>query len=90
MSWSVTFIGKHENVIKALEEKSAKLSGDSKAEYDTVLPHLVGLVKENFNNNGIDVVVKVNAGGHGFKGTDGVEQYRQCTASVEQLYGVLV
>lgn len=90
MSWNVTFIGDPINVVKALEENSAKLDGAFKVEYDAALPHLVGLVKENFNNNGIGVIVKVTASGHGFKGTDGIDQYRQCTASVEQLYGVLV
>lgn len=90
MSWNITFIGKPENVVKALEEQSTKFSGYSKVEYDAALPHLVGLVKENFNNNGIDIVVKVDASGHGYAGTDGIDQYRQCKSSVEQLYGVLV
>ena len=90
MSWNITFIGDPANVVKALEEESAKLTGPSKAEYDAALPHLVGLVKENFNNNGTGIVVKVAASGHGYTGTDGIDQFRQCAASVEQLYGVLV
>lgn len=90
MSWNVTFIGDPVNVVKALEENSAKLDGASKVEYDAALPHLVELVKQNFNNNGIGIVVKVTASGHGYTGTDGIDQYRQCIVNVEQLYGVLV
>jgi hypothetical protein len=91
MSWNIDFIGNPENVVKALQENSAKLDGASKVEYDAVVPHLIGLVSQNFNSNkAVGIVVKVTASGHGYISTDGTDQYRQCSASVEQLYGVLV
>lgn len=85
MSWSVQFIGRPEKVIEALQTNSGKLSGESKVEYDSALPHLVGLVKENF---GFDYPVKITASGHGFSG--GEKSNRQLTASVEVIYGLLV
>jgi len=87
MSWSITFIGKPENVANALSEHSAKLDGQSKVEYDSALPHITGLVKENFGNQ--DQLVKVTANGHGYA-TNGEQKQRQCTASVEVFYAVLV
>lgn len=87
MSWSVSFIGKSENVIKALEAESEKLSGQSKIEYDGALPHLVGLVKENFGM--VNQLFKVNASGHGYA-SNGEQINRQCTVNVEVFYSVLV
>lgn len=83
MSWSVTFIGKTENIAKALEESSAKMQGASKVEFDAALPHLIGLVKENWNH-GIDPIMKITASGHGH------DTYRQCTVSLEHTGGILV
>jgi hypothetical protein len=86
MSWSITFIGKPENVSKALNENSAKLNGYSKEEYDAALPHLDGLVKQNFNaDETYPVVVKITASGHGQKDTFGY-----CVSSIETLSGILV
>ena len=45
MSWSVTFIGLRDNVVRALEENSNKLDGQSKVEYDAAVPHFIGLVR---------------------------------------------
>jgi hypothetical protein len=84
MSWSVQFIGKPEKVVEALNAQSEKMSGESKVEYDSALPNLVGLVKENF---GYDYLVNLIASGHG---QTGEKPCRQLTAKVELIYGVLV
>jgi hypothetical protein len=84
MSWSVQFIGKPEKVAEALIKQADSMSGESKNEYGSALPHLVGLVKENF---GYDYVVKITASGHG---QTGEKPNRQLTASIELLYGMLV
>ena len=84
MSWSVNFIGKPGKVIEALQKQSDNLSGESKAEYDSALPHLVGLVAENFGN---DYAIKIAAAGHGYTGE---KSQRQLTASIELIYGLLV
>lgn len=87
MSWSITLVGKPENVAKALEENSAKLSGQSKAEYDAAIPHIVGLVNENFGQN--PPTLKVTAAGSGYaNGKDQVQ--RNCTVSIEAWYGTIV
>lgn len=86
MSWSVTFIGKPENVSKALKEHSLKIDGFSKEEYDAALPHLDALVTQNFNANvEYPPLVKIVASGHGQK-----DSYGYCVSSIETLSGVLV
>lgn len=86
MSWSVTFIGKPENVSKALKEHSSKIDGYSKEEFDAALPHLDALVSQNFNTQHPEaVVVKLVASGHGQK-----DLYGYCVSSIETLSGVLV
>lgn len=86
MSWSVIFIGKPENVSKALKEHSSKIDGYSKVEYDEALPHLEALVSQNFNTQYPDsLVVKIVASGHGQK-----DSYGYCVSSIETLSGVLV
>jgi hypothetical protein len=87
MSWSVQFIGKPEKVIEALQKQSETMSGESKAEYDSALPHLIGIVKENI---GYDWPVKIVASGHGQSVTGDGKVYRQLTASIELIYGLLV
>jgi len=87
MSWSVQFIGKPENVVTALEKESAKLTDQSKVEFDSALPSLIGIVKENFGEN--VPLVKLVASGHGYA-KDDVQVQRQLTVSVELIYGVLV
>jgi hypothetical protein len=82
MSWSIQFIGKPEKVVEALQAQ--KLSGESAVEYADALPHLVGLVKENF---GYDNLVKIVASGHG---QTGQKPSRQLAVSLEIIYGVVV
>lgn len=85
MSWSISFIGKPEKVVEALTAQSAQLNGQSKEEYDSALPHLIGLVNENF---GTGYPVKLAASGHGTVYTD--KSDRQLSASIDTIYGLLV
>ena len=87
MSWSIQFIGKPENVVKALNEQSVKFNNQSRVEYDSALPHMVALVKENFGPD--DIVLKIIASGHGM--ANAKEQIdRYFTISIERIYGVIV
>lgn len=86
MSWSVTFIGKPENISKALKANSEQLSGYSKEEFDAALPHLEALVSQNFNaKEEYTPVMKLVASGHGQK-----DNYGYCVSSIESLGGILV
>lgn len=87
MSWSITLIGRPEKVVEALNEQSAKMQGQSKVEFDSVLPALITLAQQNFGTEGW--LIKVTGSGHGST-MDGVQIERYCTASVERVYGVLV
>lgn len=82
------FIGNPENIVKALENQSSQLSGASKEEYDAALPHLTGLVKQNFNKNA-EPVLKISANGHGYF-NNGEPQYNNCQVTIENLGGMLV
>ena len=83
MSWSVTFIGKPEHVVSALDRRANEMEdGQSKIEYTDALPHIKGLVSQNFGVN--PPIVKVAASGHGY------ERGRQCGVSIELIYGELV
>ena len=99
MSWSISFIGQPVKVIEALKEESAKLTGQSKIEYDSALPHLVGLVENNFATDGCGYtppLVKLNASGSGTArkdpSTGDVEKQlqRSCRVSLEDFYSKLV
>jgi hypothetical protein len=52
MSWSINFIGTPEEVVKKLEDHSESLTGHNsiKDEYDGAMPHLIGLVTQNYGN----------------------------------------
>lgn len=85
MSWSVQFIGKPENVADAL--KAQKMSDpQSNLEYESALPHLVGIVEENFGNENF---VKIIASGHGYS-VNGEQKNRSLTVTLENIYGVIV
>lgn len=86
MSWSICFIGKPENVAKALYDQSAKMEGQSKIEYDSALPHMVALVNETFGN---EYLTKINANGHGYAVGD-EQKNRQLAISIELIYNNLV
>jgi hypothetical protein len=87
MSWHVSFIGTPERVVKALEDNSQRLDGQSKLEYDSASPHLVGIVRENFGEEG--VLLKVTASGSGYS-VNGDQKSRSCVTSIERIYGLLV
>lgn len=86
MSWSIHFIGEPEKVTTALTAQSDKLSGASKEEYDAALPHLLGLVGQNFGEP--SPVVSIAASGHGHSSAP--KPYNQCQVKLELLYGTLV
>lgn len=88
MSWSINLIGNPDNIVKALEAQSPKLTGNSKTEYDAALPHLVGLVQQNFNKSA-PPIIKLSANGHGYSVNDEA-QYNNCNVSIESLGGMLV
>lgn len=60
MSFSVTFIGKPAAIKRKLEEESARLTGQSKAEFDAVRPALDTILDQNVGNS----VVQLHANGH--------------------------
>jgi hypothetical protein len=67
MSWSIHFIGKRDNIIKALHEHSEKITGESKKEFDSYLPDLANLVSANYNNS-FEPTLKLIANGHRSEG----------------------
>jgi hypothetical protein len=83
-------VGKPENVANALEAEAENMSGESKAEYQEALPHIVGIVRQNFNKEtDSPQLVSVSANGSGFT-RSGEPVQRQCSVKVEHLWTRLV
>jgi hypothetical protein len=90
MSWNVEFIGKPQAVAKALSEHSENLQGQLKEEYDAALPHLVGLVEQNFSPIDPGRIIKIKAYGHGTINDKGEIADRNCVVTIEPTYGLVV
>jgi len=82
MTWSFRGIGKPENIIRAaLEAHSETLTGDSKAEFDEVKPHLLALVGMNQGNAYLPLIVV--ASGHAARNmVDDKLSYSTCRVSI--------
>lgn len=87
MSWSVNVTGSPENVGNALRDHSATLSGQSKQEYDEVLPHLLALVQQNVPGP-YEIVLNVLASGHASI-AGGEKTYGNCSVEIKNLGGRL-
>lgn len=84
MSWSVFFIGTPEKVVNALEKHAEGHQGTTKEEYDAALPHLIGLINQNYNKDADNVIIKIDANGSGYANT------RTCNVSISHMYGVIL
>lgn len=91
MSWSITFIGKPAAIAAALEAESGKLNGQSKLEFDEAMPHLIGLVQQNFARaeGYVEPVLRLEASGSGYaRGEEQIQ--RSATVKLDAFYGLLV
>lgn len=90
MSWSIGLIGTAPKVVQALKEQSEKFDGQTKIEYDDALPHLIGIVEQNFESSGnSEVLVKVTANGHGYA-VGGEQKQRYLAVNIERFYGQII
>ena len=80
MSFSITVVGKPDAVKRRLQAHSTELSGQSKEEFDAVLPSLETVLNQNVGNG----VVRLDANGHA-SFTNGAKTYGQCSVSVSTL-----
>lgn len=89
MSWSISKQGTPSEVVEALKTQSEQLSGQSKVEYDAVLPHLIGLVETNYNRkNPLLKGISLSANGHAYTetGSENGEDYSNCNVSIQDHY----
>lgn len=89
MSFAVMFIGKSDAIKRALDRQSAAMSGQSKEEFDTVLPSLKTILDQNVNNG----VIRLDANGHAsFNDADDLhlKTYGNCNVTVTVLGHVAV
>lgn len=80
MSFSVSFVGKPEAVKRKLFDHSAQLSGQSKDEFDAVVPALCVVLDQNVGQS----VVSMSANGHATF-VDGVKTYGVCSCDVRTI-----
>jgi hypothetical protein len=84
MSWSVSHTGTPQEVVGALREHSEGLSGQSKAEYEDALPHLVALVEQNFGREG-EKPPRLTLSAHGSgSSVDGKQLDRECCVNLRR------
>lgn len=80
MSFLVSFIGKPDAIKRKLAEHSTQLSGQSKEEFDAVVPALETVLDQNVGNG----VVQLHANGHATF-VDGKKTYGSCSVDVKTL-----
>lgn len=80
MSFSVSYIGKPDAIKRKLEEDSARLTGQSKAEFDAIKPALAAVLDQQLQNG----VIHLAAHGHAtFTGE--TKTYGTCHVEVKPL-----
>jgi hypothetical protein len=88
MSWSVSAIGRPEKVIEYFKEEAAKLSGQSRVEIDAAMPHVLGLLGQNFAREGSghqEPLVQVETSGSG-QARNGEQVQRSVSVSLKVLW----
>lgn len=84
MSWSIQLIGTPQGLINELNAQSEKMNpGISKEEFDEALPHIRGLLAQNYAP--IAPLVRLEASGSGWGAGD--QAHRNLSVKVEPLYG---
>lgn len=85
MSWSINFIGKPKDLVKAIKDNSETLTGQSKEEYDEATPHIIALLEKNYTPEEKNTpVLKVEANGHAYLGGS------SCMCKIEYVMGQIV
>ena len=80
MSFSVTFVGKPEAIKRKLDEESARLTDQSKAEFDAIKPALETILDQQVGGNAIHL----SANGHA-SFANGVKTYGACQVEVKSI-----
>lgn len=90
MSWSISTPGTPEEVVTELDRVAGTYSGQSKLEFDEALPHLKGLVNQNFrNDDGTVRKLQLTANGSG-SSQGGKQLNRECSVTLKALSILLV
>ncbi len=85
MSFSVSYIGKPDAIKRALDQDSARLTAESKAEFDAVKPALDTLLDQQVGPGAI----QLSAYGHANL-TNGVKTYGTCSVELKPLSNVIL
>ncbi len=89
MSWTFDAIGTPEKLAVALIEETARLSGDSKEEFDRAIPALHSLLVMNVSKNFPQRVLHLCANGHASR-SGGEVVDSTCNVSLSGLSAKLV
>lgn len=80
MSWAVSYTGTPAELVTHLRRHAVTLSDQSKAEYDAILPYLVGLVSENHGIESRQLIVQ-GFGAGTYK--EGIETSKVCNVTIK-------
>lgn len=81
MSFSISVVGKPDAIKRKLDEESARLTNQSKVEFDALKPALETILDQQVSNG----VIHLSANGHAQFNTDGVKTYGNCNVDVKPL-----
>lgn len=87
MSYSISLIGSPDKIAEALNNKSVEFQGQTKIEFDEILPHLVGLLNQNASS--FKMLMKLEASGHAYTDNDG-KLYKSCQVSINFIHGEII
>lgn len=86
MSFSISVMGKTDAIKRRLAEESGRLTGQSKAEFDAVVPAIERVLDQQVGNG----IIHVSASGHATFNADGVKTYGNCNLEVKPVGATLV
>lgn len=79
MSFSIALLGTPGGIKKKLDEESARLTGNSKAEFDAVKPAIEAILEQQVGNG----LINIRANGHAIFDGAGAKTYGNCVVHVE-------
>lgn len=89
MSWSVSYIGTPVKIAEALTAQAESYGEPTKSEFKAALPHMVGLVNQNFESASPNsVLIKLDANGSGIF-VEGEQKSGSVTVNLSRIYGNL-
>lgn len=93
MSWSISALGKPEDICGEMLRYLGTLNGQSANEFHDAMPYLQGLLRQNFvteAGGGLSPLIRLDANGSGSADASGNQLRRQCNVTIKPEFTKLV